>query len=162
VHPRQHFYKVPDDVDDAIAAGANCALSQVMFGIDQIGLAYGETVLIQGAGGLGLNAAAVAVERGARVIVIDGVAARLEQAKTFGAADVIDISTLTDPADRLAAVHDILGGVGPDVGIEVTGLPAAFAEGLDLIRRGGRYLVMGNLSPGRTVPFDPGYVTAKR
>jgi threonine dehydrogenase-like Zn-dependent dehydrogenase len=39
VHPRQHFYKVPDDVDDAIAAGANCALSQVMFGIDQIGLA---------------------------------------------------------------------------------------------------------------------------
>jgi threonine dehydrogenase-like Zn-dependent dehydrogenase len=161
VHPHQHFYKVPDDVDDAIAAAVNCALSQVMFGIDQIGLEYGETVLIQGAGGLGLNAAAVAVERGARVIVVDGVPSRLEQAKAFGATDVIDISTVTEPADRLAAVHDMLGGEGPDVGIEVTGVPAAFAEGLELIRRGGRYLVMGNLSPGRTVPFDPGYVTRK-
>jgi threonine dehydrogenase-like Zn-dependent dehydrogenase len=161
VHPHQHFYKVPDSVPDAIAAGANCALSQVMFGIDQIGLGYGETVLIQGAGGLGLNAAAVAVERGARVTVADGVAARLEQAKAFGAAHVVDIATLTDPAERLAAVQDVLGGEGPDVGIELTGVPAAFADGLDLIRRGGRYLVMGNLSPGRTVPFDPGYVTRK-
>lgn len=161
VHPHQHFYKVPDAIDDAIAAGANCALSQVMFGIDQIELSYGESVLIQGAGGLGLNAAAVAAERGARVIVVDGVASRLEQAKMFGAADVIDISAVTDPADRLAAVHDILGGEGPDVGIEVTGVPAAFAEGLDVVRRGGRYLVMGNLSPGRTVDFDPGYVTRK-
>lgn len=161
VHPRQHFYKVPDGIDDAIAAGANCALSQVMFGIEQIGVAYGENVLIQGAGGLGLNAAAVAVERGARVIVVDGVASRLEQARAFGACDVIDISTLPDPAARLAAVHDLLGGEGPDVAIEVTGVPAAFGEGLDLLRRGGRYLVMGNLSPGRTVPFDPGFVTRK-
>ncbi|MFE7423734.1 zinc-binding dehydrogenase [Rhodococcus sp. NPDC057529] len=161
VHPHQHFYKVPDTVPDSIAAGANCALSQVMFGIDQISLAYGETVLIQGAGGLGLNAAAVAVERGARVIVVDAVPARLEQAKAFGAADVVDISAVTDPTERLAAVHEMLGGEGPDVAIEVTGVPAAFAEGLDLLRRGGRYLVMGNLSPGRTVPFDPGYVTRK-
>jgi threonine dehydrogenase-like Zn-dependent dehydrogenase len=52
-------------------------------------------------------------------------------------------------------------GQGPDVAMEVTGAPAAFSEGLQQLRRGGRYVVMGNLSPGATVPFDPGYVTRK-
>ena len=159
VHPRQHLQS-PDDVDDAIAAGANCALSQVMFGIDQIGLGYGETVLIQGAGGLGLNAAAVAVERGARIIVVDGVAARLEQAKTFGAADVIDISTLTDPADRLAAVRDILGGEGPDVGIEVPACPAPSPKDSTSSGAAAATWSWATFLPAAPCP-SPGYVTRK-
>jgi threonine dehydrogenase-like Zn-dependent dehydrogenase len=161
VHPRQHVYRVPDEISDAVAASANCALSQVMFGLDSVGLQYGETVLIQGAGGLGLNAAAVAHNRGAHVIVIDGVASRLEQATGFGAHDVVDLTAIPELKDRLARVLELTGGRGPDVAVEVTGVPAAFSEGLQQLRRGGRYLVMGNLSPGSTVPFDPGYVTRK-
>lgn len=161
VHPRQHVYRVPDQIPDSVAASANCALSQVMFGLDAVALAYGETVLIQGAGGLGLNAIAVARARGARVIVIDGVPARLEQARRFGADEVINLSEVTELDDRIALVLELTGGRGPDVAIEVTGVPAAFSEGLQQLRRGGRYLVMGNLSPGSTVPFDPGYVTRK-
>ncbi|MFI7493100.1 zinc-binding dehydrogenase [Kocuria sp. M4R2S49] len=161
VHPRQHVYKVPDVIPDSVAASANCALSQVMFGLDSVGLQYGETVLIQGAGGLGLNAAALAKARGAHVIVIDAVASRLEQAKRFGAYDVVDLTKIPDLADRVAHVQELAGGQGPDVAMEVTGVPAAFSEGLQQLRRGGRYLVMGNLSPGSTVPFDPGYVTRK-
>lgn len=161
VHQRQHIFKVPDTLDDAVAAGANCALSQVLFGLDSIGLSSRETLLIQGAGGLGVNAAAVAKERGARVIVIDGVAARLEQALRFGADEVVDMSEIDTVEDRLARVLELTDGRGPDVALEVTGVPTAFAEGLQQLRRGGRYLVMGNLSPGRTVPFDPGYVTRK-
>lgn len=161
VHPRQHVYKVPDNIPDSVAASANCALSQVMFGLDAVRLQFGETVLIQGAGGLGLNAAAVAKARGAHVIVIDGVASRLEQAKRFGAFDVVNLTELPDPEDRVARVKELTGGRRPDVAVEVTGVPAAFSEGLQQLRRGGRYLVMGNLSPGSTVPFDPGHVTRK-
>jgi threonine dehydrogenase-like Zn-dependent dehydrogenase len=161
IHPRQHVYKVPDTVPDAVAASANCALSQVTFGIDQIGLEYGETLLIQGAGGLGLNAVAVAKERGAKVIVIDGAEPRLAQAQRFGADHIINMADISDLEDRITAIQDLTGGQGPDVAMEVTGVPPAFAEGLRQIRRGGRYLVMGNLSPGATVPFDPGYVTRK-
>lgn len=161
IHARQHIYKVPDTLTNAIAASANCALSQVMFGIDQIGLQYGETLLVQGAGGLGLNAVAVAKERGAQVIVIDAVQNRLEQAIAFGADHTINITEVTSVGDRIANIQSWTCGRGPDVALEVTGVPAAFAEGLQQIRRGGRYLVMGNLSPGQTVPFDPGYVTRK-
>lgn len=63
--------------------------------------------------------------------------------------------------DRIKVIQELTAGQGPDVAMEVTGAPSAFAEGLRQIRRGGRYVVMGNLSPGVTVPFDPGYVTRK-
>lgn len=161
VHPLQNVYIVPERLSDTVAAGANCALSQVMFGIDSIELRADETVLIQGAGGLGLNAIAVARERGARVIVVDAVPGRLEQARAFGADHIIDMNVTTTVEERSAVLRALTDGRGPDVAIEVAGVPAAFAEGLELLRRGGRYLVMGNLSPGATVPFDPGFVTRK-
>lgn len=161
IHPRQHVYKVPDEIPDSVAASANCALSQVTFGIDQIGLQYGETLLIQGAGGLGLNAIAVAKERGAAVIVIDRSEPRLVQAQRFGADHIINMGEIPELEDRMAVIQGLTAGQGPDVAMEVTGAPAAFSEGLQQLRRGGRYVVMGNLSPGSTVPYDPGYVTRK-
>jgi threonine dehydrogenase-like Zn-dependent dehydrogenase len=161
VHSRQHVYGVPDEIPDSVAASANCALSQVTFGIDQIGLQYGETLLIQGAGGLGLNAIAVAKERGVKVIVIDRSEPRLVQAQRFGADHTINMGEIPVLEDRMAAIQRLTAGQGPDVAMEVTGAPAAFSEGLQQLRRGGRYVVMGNLSPGATVPFDPGYVTRK-
>ncbi|MCH1881360.1 zinc-binding dehydrogenase [Agrococcus sp. ARC_14] len=162
VQPDQHVYVVPEALPDVSAAGANCGLSQVLFGIDQVGIAYGETVLVQGAGGLGLSAIAVAKERGAaRVVVVDGVDARLEQATRFGADAVIRLQDHDGIEALTEAVRAAFGGAQPDVAIEVAGVPAAFADGLQLVRRGGRYLVMGNLSPGTTVPYDPGLITRK-
>ena len=91
VKPDQHFYKIPDNVPDLIAASANCAMSQVYWALDRGRLAYGEKLLVLGAGGLGLHAMAIAKARGARVIAIDGVDLRLAQAKRFGADEVIDL-----------------------------------------------------------------------
>jgi threonine dehydrogenase-like Zn-dependent dehydrogenase len=162
IHPRQNYYKVPDRVPDAVAASANCALSQVYYGLDRIQLAYGETLVIQGVGGLGLVGVALARSRGAKVIVIDQVPQRLAQARAFGAHHVLDMKELPTPADRIARVQALTGGRGADVGMEVTGVPEAFNEGVTgLVRRGGRYLVMGNLSPGFTIPFDPGLLTRR-
>lgn len=161
VHPDQYFYKVPDNVPDRTAASANCALSQVYFGIDKAGLRAGETVVIQGAGGLGLNASAVAKERGARVIVIDSVPGRLARAREFGADVVIDMNEYRTPEARAARVQELTGGWGADVGMELTGVPAAFAEGISLVKPGGRYVSIGNISPGQLTPFDPGLMTRR-
>jgi len=59
-------YTVPDAVSDAVAAGANCALSQVMYGLERVDQQLGEFVVVQGAGALGLYAVAVAKARGQR------------------------------------------------------------------------------------------------
>ncbi len=161
VHPNQYFYKVPDNVPDAIAASANCALSQVYFGLERANVRYGETVVIQGAGGLGLNACAVAKEFGANVIVIDGFENRLQLAKEFGADYVINFNEYENTEARSSLVHQLTKGVGADVGLEVTGVPAAFQEGIQLVRTGGRYVSIGNISPGQMTLFDPGLLTRK-
>src|SRR2546430_15563916 len=80
VSPRMALFKVPDTVTDTMVAGANCALAQVIYGLERIGVGFGETVVIQGAGGLGAYATAVGKEPGARpVLLVDGLDTRLGQ-----------------------------------------------------------------------------------
>jgi threonine dehydrogenase-like Zn-dependent dehydrogenase len=161
IHAKQYFYKVPDSIPSEVIAGANCALSQMIFGIDRAGLRSGETFLIQGAGGLGLNAAAVAKELGATVIVIDAVEERLQAAKEFGADFTINIQDYPTKEERIKAVNDLTGGEGADVGMEVAGVPDAFSEGIELIRPAGRYVVVGNVSPSLKTEFSPGLLVRK-
>lgn len=161
VHPDFYFYKVPDNVPDVVAASANCAISQVYFGIEEANLQYGETIVIQGAGGLGLNAAAIAKEKGAKVIVIDGVKERLKNALKFGADHIIDFNDCDTVEKRENKIYDLTSGNGADVGIELTGSPHAFSEGIHLVSSGGRYVSIGNVSPGKTTSFDPGLLTRK-
>lgn len=153
--PGGWVFKVPDEVTDEMATPVNCALSQVTYGLYKAGMRYGDTVAIQGAGGLGLNAIAVAKEMGADgVIAIDGVASRLELAKRFGADEVIDINEL-DSAQRVAKVKALTQGRGADVVVEVVGVPAVVPEGLQMLRDGGTYLEIGNISFGQTTTIDP-------
>lgn len=161
ITPDQYVYKVPDEVPDAAAASANCALSQLVFGMEEARVGLDETVVILGAGGLGLCGVAVARERGARVLVVEGVPARLEQARRFGAHELLDLETYPTAEARQERVLELTGGAGPDVVVDVTGVPDAFTEGALLARPGGRLLEMGAVWPGQTTVFDPGAVTRR-
>lgn len=161
VQPGQFFYKVPDEVDDAAVAGANCGLAQMLFALDELDLRAGETLVVQGAGGLGLYASAVAHERGIGVIVIDGVADRLELARRFGATSTLDLTEISTVPERVAAVQALTGGRGADAVLEVTGHPQAFVEAIDLARVGGQIASVGNLNADNTVEIAPGMVTRR-
>ncbi len=70
----------------------NCALSQVFYGLNKIGVTLGDTVVIQGLGGLGIYACGVAKDMGAgQVVAIDAVSEQLELARQFGADHVINL-----------------------------------------------------------------------
>ena len=156
LQPGHWVFKVPDELSDEMVTPVNCALSQVMFGLRKAGLQMGDTLVVQGAGGLGTHACAVAKEMGAdRVIAIDGVADRLELAKQFGADATINISEVTDSAARIEQVKQLTEGRGADVVAEFVGMPAVVPEGLGMLREGGTYLEIGNISFGQTVQFDP-------
>lgn len=149
-------FKVPDDLPDEMLTPVNCALSEVIYAFHKVDLRLGDTVVIQGAGGLGVNATAVARDRGAgTIIVIDGVPERLKLAKQCGADVTIDINEAKTPQDRIAQVMGLTNGRGADVVGEFVGLPQAIPEGIAMVRSGGTYLEVGNISLGRTTTIDP-------
>jgi threonine dehydrogenase-like Zn-dependent dehydrogenase len=162
--PDQYFYRVPDGLTDADAAGANCGLAQVLFALDRIGLRAGETLVVQGAGGLGMYAAAYAADLGATVVVVDAVPERLELVRRFGALHTLDIRELPTVEERTEALLALTDGNGADVVLEVAGVAAAFAESVQLVRLGGRIVSMGNLNvgPAHEVALAPGLITRKQ
>jgi L-iditol 2-dehydrogenase len=163
VNPDQYFFKVPEGLNDQIVAGANCGLAQMLFALDRTRLDAGSTLVVQGAGGLGLYAVAVAKERGARVIVIDGVPERLALADRFGADELIDMAAHRSSEERVARVLDLTRGLGADVVLEVTGVSAAFPESIALARVGGEVVSVGNLNVGEgfEITLSPGVITRK-
>jgi len=110
----------------------------------------GETVVIFGAGGVGLNAISGALIAGAsRVIAIDIQPQRLEAARHFGATDVID-STETPP---VAAVRSLLPG-GADHVFDFVGLKAVAEQGLAMLGIGGGLYLVGVTQPEVSLDFN--------
>src|SRR5262249_61860413 len=143
-------------ISDDVAKPVNCALAQVLYGLERVRVRTGDTVVMQGAGGLGLNASAVAKEMGAaKVIVIDQIAERLELARRFGADHTLSLQELPRPEDRVAAVRELTRGWGADVVCDFVGFPKVIPEGLQMLKSGGTYLEIGHLSPGPQFQFHP-------
>jgi L-iditol 2-dehydrogenase len=155
VWPKSGRLRVPDDVKSEWASAASCALRTVINGWESLGIVdYRHTVVIQGAGPLGLFATAVAAtHRPKKLIVIGGPAARLEIAQAWGADAVISLDETPDTADRRALVLDATDGRGADVVGEFSGGRGAFAEGIALAAPNGRYTVVGTVGgPEQSVP----------
>jgi threonine dehydrogenase-like Zn-dependent dehydrogenase len=161
IKPGQWVFVVPDGPEalpDELVAPANCALAQVLYALHRIRVWLGDTVVVQGAGGLGLYACAVAKEMGAgQVIAVDRIPERLQLAREFGADEIIDLAALPEKAERVRFVQERTEGRGADVALEVAGVPSVVQEGLELLRFGGRYCLVGNIVPGaagEVVPHD--------
>jgi threonine dehydrogenase-like Zn-dependent dehydrogenase len=153
---RGAIFVVPDSLSDELVSPVNCALSQVIFGLDRAGLAFGGSVVIQGAGGLGIQAAAVAKDMGAAtVIVVDQLAGRLELARAFGADHTINLKDVADRRERVNLVRKWTGGVGADVACDFVGFPQVIPEGIEMLRSGGTYLEIGTISRGAKIELEP-------
>lgn len=161
--PGHWVFKAPEGLSDDALTPVNCALSQVLFALHQARLRFGDTVVVQGAGGLGLYAVAVARDMGAqRVIAIDGQTPRLEMAKRCGATHTINIKDRATPEERIAAVRELTEGRGADVVVEVVGFPQVVPEGIAMLRRGGTYVEIGHISPNSNATLDMSYIVSRQ
>jgi L-iditol 2-dehydrogenase len=136
--------RLPDAVRVESFIGGGCGLQTSVHIIERAGVELGETVVVQGAGAVGLSAAALARVSGAgQVIVIGAPENRLDLARRMGADHVVDLDR-TSADERLAQVRDLTGGLGADIVVEAAGSARAFEEGVRLARNGGRYVVAGH------------------
>ena len=147
--PADFAYELPETV--STAEGALCEpLSVGIHACRRGGVETGDTVLIAGAGPIGLLVMEAARAAGATdVILTDVVDEKLELAADRGADLTVDVSE----TDTDAAVEEYTGGVGADVVVEASGTEPSIRSTIDLVRRGGTIVLVG-LADEAEVPFD--------
>lgn len=165
VLPGSGLVKVPDEVKSEWASSVGCALRTVMNAYDRLaaigGLQFTDTVIVQGAGPLGLYTTAVASTMGAeRIIVIGDPENRLEVARRWGATDTVSIADFPHAEQRIARIRELTGGEGGSVTFEMSGAHHAFAEGLELAAVGGKYVSVGPVG-GPETPIHAELITKK-
>jgi len=122
-----------------------------------------ETVVVQGAGPVGVSAVAVARAAGAeQIIVVGGPRHRLDLALRFGADRVINIDEVLKAEERVQTVREFSRGYGADVVLECAGVPGAVPEGVEMCRDGGKLLILGHYCDAGEVSFNPHLVTRKQ
>lgn len=99
----------------------------------------GDTVVIFGCGGVGINAVQLAAAAGGFVIAVDVNDRKLEWARQFGAAETINAKSV----ERVSKAVKKLTGGGADIAMEVIGNPRTIEEALECLRIGGRLCVVG-------------------
>jgi 5-exo-hydroxycamphor dehydrogenase len=155
------LFRLPDHAQPEAVAALGCALPTALRGFDRCGpVRLGDTVVVQGAGPVGLSAILIAAQAGARdIIVIDGSPNRLEAAMSLGATAVIGLDVSAEERRRM--VYDRVGRNGPNIVIEAAGVLPAFPEGVDLAGNHGRYIILGLWGAIGTQPISPRDLTLK-
>ena len=144
--------RIDDDVPLDVACVIGCAVQTgVGAAINTADIEPGDSVLILGAGGIGVSIVQGAAVAGAsRIIVSDPSESRREQAMRFGATHVID-PTVSD----VVATTMELTGIGADVAFEAVGSAALVEVGINAIRSGGTTVMVGAAGVDETLAFSP-------
>jgi S-(hydroxymethyl)glutathione dehydrogenase / alcohol dehydrogenase len=145
---------LPFDVAALLACGVITGVGAVS---NTAAVPAGSSVVVIGAGGVGLN-----VVQGARlvgaapIIALDPVAEKQAMARAFGATATFD--PLAD--DPVLAVRDLTHGRGADFVFVSVGSKAAIEQGMGLLRPGGSLVIVGMPATGVTIEVDPGSLAA--
>jgi Zn-dependent alcohol dehydrogenase len=132
--------RIDDDVPLDVACVIGCAVQTgVGAAINTVSIQPGDSVLVLGAGGIGISIVQGAAISGAtRIIVSDPSESRREQALRFGATHVLD-PTDTDVVARTME----LTGIGADVAFDAVGSAELIRTGSDATRNGGTTVMVG-------------------
>jgi threonine dehydrogenase-like Zn-dependent dehydrogenase len=154
--PGTKVYKLPDGMSlrlGALSEPLTSCIRAFNRAVRAGGFRWGDTVVIQGSGPIGILAVAAAQEMGAGRVVCVGAPEepRLALARRFGAEATVSIEEYRTPAERIARVRDIVGGFGADLVMDCTGHPTAGPEGIEFLRDSGFFIEMGQFTDAGTI-----------
>ena len=147
---QQNLLEIPSNVSYQEAALVE-PLACVVHGVEESNIKIGDTVVVNGAGPIGLMHVSLAKLKGEKVIVTDLNKDRLKRARKLGADEIIDASSV----DQVKAVRELTEGKrGVDVAIEAVGLPEVWERTIAMVRRGGTVNLFGGPPSGTTITID--------
>lgn len=162
---RAHWYTLPSSLPTELGALVE-PLSVATHAVERAyppgvphareGLGIGHSVVVQGAGPIGLLTVAAASAVGAgQVIAVDMIDERLAMAERFGATHTVDVRE-HDGDGFIEAIADLTpSGDGPDVVIEAVGRPEAFEQALRIPHNGGTVVEVGHYFSAGDAAVDP-------
>ena len=162
--PEALLAKVPDGVPPEAAVMTEvltvpfCGFQKATspYPLGKEGFGPGDTVVVLGAGPLGICHGIMAKMTGAEEIIIVGAPeSRLELAKKVCADHTVNINKVTDPNERLREIMALTENRGADLVAECAGVPEAVTQGLDMLRIGGTLIVAGNYIDMGSTPVNP-------
>ena len=164
LRPGSRIFKIPESLPSGVAVLAD-PMSCVLWGMERVfgareAFSLESSVVIQGAGPTGLMYALLARAIGAStIILIESNHYRLGKAKELG-FEVLDAAR-TSALERIEEVRQLTDGRGADTIIESTGVPGLVGEGLEMARRGGKYLIFGTAVDKGPAPVNPFLICRK-
>ena len=162
--PGVWVYKIPEGMPDEVAVltdifAATIGVRKAMtpYPVLKEGFGTGDTVVVLGDGPIGMAAGITAWLAGAyRVFLVGAVKERLRLAGELGIFDhIIDIGEMPDPFERSLLVSSLTDNIGPDMVVECAGVPDAVPQGLDMLRRGGTFVELGNFLDSGDTTINP-------
>ncbi len=148
---QKNMHVIPDNVDFKIAALVE-PLACVLHGIERTRISIGDTVVINGAGPIGLMYVFLAKMKGARVISTDLSGERLALANDLGADITVQVRDGMDVVEAVRALTD--GNRGVDVAIEAVGSPSIWESTVKMARKGGIVNLFGGCPSGTSISID--------
>ena len=144
--------RIPDDVSFEQAALTWCGLGPTFGAMQRMAVDAFDTVLVTGAGPVGLGALVHAAWRGARAIVVEGVPWRAERARAMGAVEVLDPKD-PDLVARIRSFSD--DGLGVDCAVECAGVVAAQRTCIEATRPRGQVAFVAECNDELPVRISP-------
>ena len=152
--PGVKMIRFPAELDPETFIGGGCGLTTSIHAVDLARIRLGDSIVVLGAGPVGQSAAALSAASGAeQVITIGAPLDRLAFARRMGATETIGLEL--PHAERAELVRRVTGGHGADVVIEASGAPEAVPQALDLVRDGGRVVVVGQYTDHGDIAINP-------
>ncbi|HLI72496.1 MAG TPA: Zn-dependent alcohol dehydrogenase [Acidimicrobiales bacterium] len=150
VVPQQGVVKIPDDVPYEIGALIGCGVTTgVGAALNTAKVKPGSSVVVFGAGGVGIAAIQGArIAGAAEIVAVDTIDSKLKDAQQFGATRGVK----PDEVDK--ANMEINAGEGFDYAFECIGLPQTIRAAYDAVRRGGTAVIVGAGRSDAMVEFN--------
>jgi len=148
--PQRILYRLSESVSFEQAAMVE-PLSIAYHAIHRARIALGDSALVVGAGMIGLLVVQLLRAAGCgRIIAVDVDDNRLARARWLGA----DEALRADQGDARNAIRDLTQGRGADLAVEAVGIPSTVRLAVEMTRKGGQVVLVGNITPEVEMPLQ--------